>query len=82
VEEFWSVTRYGFLTRNTLPGKNDLLNAYNTEPDVNGNVVITFGAEDPENGTYWMPVDAGEGYYFVVRYYKPDLNNLPPGYCD
>ena len=82
VEEFWSVTRYSFLTRNTLPGKNDLLNAYNTEPDVNGNVVITFSAENPEDGTYWMPVNDGEGYYFVARYYKPDLNNLPPGYCD
>lgn len=82
VEEFWSVTRYSFLTRNTIPGKSDLLNAYNTEPDEDGNVMITFGVEDPQDGTYWMPVNKGEGYYFVVRYYKPDLNNLPPGYCD
>jgi hypothetical protein len=29
-----------------------------------------------------MPVNAGEGYYFVIRYYKPDLDNMPPGYCD
>ena len=82
VKEFWSVTRYSFLTRNTLPGKNDLYNAYNTEPDKNGDVTITFSVEDPKDGTYWMPVNAGEGYYFVIRYYKPDLDNMPPGYCD
>jgi hypothetical protein len=82
VKEFWSVTRYSFLTRNTLPGKNDLFNAYNTKPDKNGNITITFNDKDPKDGTYWMPVNAGEPYYFVVRYYSPDLNNLPPGYCD
>jgi hypothetical protein len=82
VQEFWSITRYNFLTRNTLPGKNDLYNAYNTKPDENGNVTITFSVEDPEDGTYWMPVNAGEGYYFVIRYYHPDLNNMPPAYCD
>jgi len=81
VELFWSVTRYSALTRNTLPGKNDLINAFNTEPDENGNVTITFSVEDPEDGTYWMPVNAGEPYYFVVRYYKPDVNNLPKKPC-
>jgi hypothetical protein len=82
VEEFWSITRYNFLTRNTLPGKNDLYNAYNTKPDENGIVTITFSVEDPEDGTYWMPVIDGEGYYFVIRYYKPDLENMPPHYCE
>ncbi len=82
VKEFWSVTRYSFLTRNTLPGKNDLFNAYNTKADKNGNITITFSVKNPEDGTYWMPVNAAEPYYFVVRYYRPDLNNLPPGYCD
>jgi hypothetical protein len=82
VEEFWSITRYSLLTRNTIPGKNDLFNAYNTEPDASGNITITFSAEDPQDGTYWMPVNAGEPYYFVVRYYKADLDNLPPTHCD
>ena len=82
VKEFWSITRYSFITRNTLPGKNDLFNAYNTVPDENGNVTITFSVEDPEDGTYWMPVNEGEGFYFVIRYYKPDLDNMPPHYCD
>ena len=82
VKEFWSITRYSFLTRNTLPGKNDLYNAYNTQPDKKGNVTITFSVEDPKDGTYWMPVNANEGYYFVIRYYKPDLDNMPPHYCD
>ena len=82
VKEFWSVTRYSFLTRNTLPGKNDLFNAYNTKPDNNGNITITFSVKDPKDGTYWMPVNAGEPYYFVVRYYRPDLSHLPPGYCE
>ncbi len=81
VELFWSVTRYSALTRNTLPGKNDLFNAYNTEPDENGNITVTFSVEDPNDGTYWMPVNAGEPYYFVVRYYKPDVNNLPKKPC-
>ena len=81
VELFWSVTRYSALTRNTIPNKNDLFNAYNTEPDENGNITVTFAVEDPGDGTYWMPVNAGEPYYFVVRYSKPDVNRLPPKPC-
>jgi len=82
VKGFWSVTRYSLLTRNTFPGKNDIFNAYNTKPDANGNITVTFSVKDPKDGTYWMPVNAGEPYYFIVRYYGPDLNNLPPGPCD
>jgi hypothetical protein len=82
VELFWSITRYSALTRNTIPNKNDLFNAYNTTPDENGNITITFSVEDPDDGTYWMPVNAGEPYYFVCRYYKPDLNNLPRKPCN
>lgn len=82
VEEFWSITRYSAITRNTIAGKNDLFNAYNTKPDDDGNITITFSAEDPEDGTYWMPVNAGEPFYFVVRYYKADLENLPPTHCE
>jgi hypothetical protein len=82
VELFWSVTRYSALNRNTLPGKNDIFNAYNTEPDANGNVTITFSVEDPQDGTHWMAVNAGEPYYFVARYYKPDLVNLPQKPCN
>jgi hypothetical protein len=81
VELFWSVTRYSALTRNTIPNKNDLFNAYNTKPNVDGNITITFSVENPEDGTYWMPVNVGEPYYFVVRYYKPDVNKLPPKPC-
>lgn len=82
VREFWSVTRYSLLTRNMLPGLNDIFNAYNTVLDDDGYVTITFSAEDPNDGTYWMPVIAGEPYYFIVRYYGPDLDALPPGPCD
>lgn len=82
VELFWSVTRYSAITRNTIAGKNDLINAYNTKPDENGNITITFSSEDPKDGTYWMPVNAGEPYYFVCRYYKPDVNNLPKKPCN
>jgi hypothetical protein len=82
VREFWSVTRYSSLTRNTLPGVNDIYNEYNTDPDDDGDVTITFSADDPSDGTYWMPVIAGEPYYFIVRYYGPDLDALPPGPCD
>jgi hypothetical protein len=81
VELFWSVTRYSALTRNTIPGKNDLFNAYNTKPDENGNITITFSVDDPKDGTYWMSVNKGEPYYFVPRYYKPDVNNLPKKPC-
>jgi hypothetical protein len=81
VELFWSVTRYSALTRNTISGKNDIFNAYNTKPDTEGNITVTFSVEDPKDGTYWMPVNAGEPYYFVVRYYKPDVDKLPPKPC-
>ena len=82
VEEFWSITRYSALTRNTIPDKNDVFNAYNTKPDENGNITITFSSEDPKDETYWMPVVKGEPYYFVVRYYKADLENLPKTHCE
>ena len=81
VELFWSITRYSAITRNTIPGKNDLFNAYNTKPDSNGNITVTFSIEDPKDGTYWMPVNKGEPYYFLLRYYKPDVNNLPQKPC-
>jgi hypothetical protein len=82
VKHFWSVTRYSALTRNTIPGKNDIFNAYNTQPDANGNITVTFSAEDPKDGTYWMPVNNAEPYYFVVRYYKPNIYNLPKKPCN
>ena len=81
VELFWSVTRYSALTRNTIAGKNDLFNAYNSKPDTNGNITVTFSVENPKDGSYWMPVNAGEPYYFVVRYYKPDVDKLPLKPC-
>jgi len=65
-----------------LPGVNEIYNAYNTVPDDDGNVTVTFSASDPDDGTYWMPVISGEPYYFVVRYYGPDLAALPHGPCD
>jgi len=91
VELFWSVTRYSALTRNTIAGKNDLFNAYNTKADTNGNITVTFSIADPKDGAYWMPANAGKcgqmranagkPYYFVVRYYKPDVDKLPPKPC-
>ena len=71
IGEFWSLTRYSALTRNTLPGQPDVYNAFNTEPDADGNVHITFSVDDPQDGTYWMPVIAGEPYYYVERFYGP-----------
>lgn len=82
VEEFWSITRYSLLTKNTLHGKNDVFNAFNTKPDDKGNVTITFSVEDPKDGTYWMPVNASEPYYLIARYYKADINNIPPRPCN
>lgn len=76
VGSFWSVTRYSQLTGNTIPGKNDLFNAYNTKPDVNGNITITFSTTEPNDGTYWMPVNKDEPYYYVERYYAPDTGKL------
>jgi hypothetical protein len=77
VDLFWSVTRYGNDTRLPLNpadigGKNiQAYNAFNTKPDKNGNVTITFSMEDPKDGTYWMPV-LDSGYYFITRYYGPN----------
>jgi hypothetical protein len=74
VDEFWSITRYHGITYNTIPGAQDVYNAYNTKPNKNGNITITFSAEDPKDGTYWMPVVAGEPYYFVERFYVPRMD--------
>jgi hypothetical protein len=77
LDYFWSVTRYSSATRLPLdPATIDGINRqafalHNTMPDENGMVTITFSAEDPQNGTYWMPVIEGEQYYFVARYYGP-----------
>ncbi|WP_136809931.1 DUF1254 domain-containing protein [Desulfosediminicola flagellatus] len=76
VGEFWSITRYSLITKNTYPNTNDIFNAYNTKPDVNGNVTVTFSSKDPEDGTYWMPVKADEPYYIITRYYLPDYDKL------
>lgn len=76
VDEFWSVTRYSQITGNTVPGAQDVFNAYNTKPDENGNVTITFSSTEPNDGTYWMPVNENEPYYFVERYYAPDMDKL------
>ncbi|MGR5275892.1 DUF1254 domain-containing protein [Vibrio rotiferianus] len=77
LDYFWSVTRYSSATRlpldpATIDGSNRQAFAlHNTMPDENGMVTITFSAEDPQDGTYWMPVIDGEQYYFVARYYGP-----------
>lgn len=81
VKEFWSITRYSGLTRNTIKGQNDVFNAYNTKSDENGNITITFSADDPKDKTYWMAVNKEEPYYFIVRYYKADINDLPETHC-
>jgi hypothetical protein len=76
VDLFWSVTRYGantFLPLNPadIGGENiQAYNGFNTEPDGNGNVTFTFSMEDPEDGTYWMPVTE-DPYYLIARYYGP-----------
>ena len=76
VDLFWSVTRYGadtFLPLNPADlGGNDIqaYNAFNTEPDENGNMTFTFSMEDPKDGSYWMPVKS-DGYYWIARYYGP-----------
>jgi len=76
VNNFWSITRYGNDTRLPLNpadlGGNDIqaYNAFNTKPDKNGNVTITFSKKDPKDGTYWMPVTGP--YYFISRYYGPN----------
>ncbi|MBY6195751.1 DUF1254 domain-containing protein [Vibrio hangzhouensis] len=77
VGKFWSVTRYSDETRlpldpATIGGSDRQVWAGgNTTPDAEGNVTITFSSDNPDNGTYWMPVVDGEDYYFVVRYYLP-----------
>lgn len=76
VDEFWSITRYHGVTYNTIPGAQDVYNAYNTKPDANGNITITFSAKDPMDGTYWMPVIEGEPYYFIERFYGPRMDEI------
>jgi hypothetical protein len=76
VKLFWSVTRYGantFLPLNPADlGGRDIqaYNQFNTKPDANGNVTITFSMKNPNDGTYWMPVSKS-GYYTIFRYYGP-----------
>lgn len=73
---FWSITRYANDTRLPLNpadiGGNNIqaYNAFNTKPDKNGNVTITFSKTNPNDGTYWMPVTGP--YYFISRYYGPN----------
>lgn len=77
LDYFWSITRYKSDTRlpldpATIGGSNrQVFAGGNTEPDEKGKVTITFSAEDPQDGSYWMPVVDGEQYYFVGRYYGP-----------
>ena len=79
VAQFWSVTRYDadkFLPLNPADlGGHDIqaYNAFNTKPDADGNVTITFSKTDPKDGTYWMPV-IDTDYYAIARYYGPTTN--------
>lgn len=74
---FWSVTRYS--AESLLPinpkniGGHDVqrFTSADTAPNDFGEVTITFSREDPQDGTYWMPVQ-NCGYYIIVRYYDPD----------
>jgi len=76
IDLFWSITRYGNDSRLPLNpadiGGNNIqaYNAFNTKPDKDGNVTITFSKKDPKDGTYWMPVTGP--YYFISRYYGPN----------
>ena len=75
VDMFWSITRYGNDSRLPLNpadiGGNNIqaYNTFNTKPDKDGNVTITFSKTNPDNGTYWMPVIGP--YYCIARYYGP-----------
>jgi hypothetical protein len=53
-----------------MGGDIQAYNAFNTKPDKNGNVTITFSMTDPKDATYWMPVTE-DGYYLIARYYGP-----------
>jgi len=76
VDEFWSITRYSGVTYNTIPNAQDVYNAYNTKPDADGNITITFSVKDPKDSTYWMPVIEGEPYYFIERFYGPRMDKI------
>lgn len=75
LNEFWSITRYNAKTFLPLDPKRiggettQVFNAFNTEPDTNGNITITFSVTKPKDGTYWMPTVDNEGYYMIFRYY-------------
>lgn len=76
MKQFWSITRYSNKTRLPLNpadiGGHDIqaYNGFNTQPDLNGNITLTFSQEDPKDGSYWMPVI--KGYYLIMRYYGPN----------
>jgi len=82
--DFDNAIQFTIDTHDVYPQNEDLLASVidYTEPDAQSNITITFSAEDPKDGTYWMPVNAGEPYYFVARYNGPDLDNPPPSPCD
>jgi hypothetical protein len=44
-------------------------------------LAVTFSIGDSRGGTFWMSVDVGEPDYFVGRYYKPDVDQLPSKPC-
>jgi hypothetical protein len=78
VDQFWSATRYS--NKHRLPlnpadiGGNNIqaYNGFNTKPDMDGNVTMTFSKNNPKDGTYWMPVTGP--YYIIFRYYGPNSN--------
>jgi hypothetical protein len=76
VAHFWSLTRYGAETFLPLDpadiGGSGIhsYNALNTKPDEQGMVRVTCSSEDPQDGSYWLPVKSS-GYYLIARYYGP-----------
>lgn len=79
VEEggFWSITAYGeddYLIDNPI-NRYNVTDRSNFTPNADGSLDVTLSAEDPKDGTFWLPT-GNKGFHLFMRLYLPDLKSL------
>ena len=79
VEEggFWSITAYGdddYLIDNPI-NRYNVTDRSEYKLNADGTLDVTLSANDPQDGSYWLPT-GNKGFHLFLRMYLPDLKAL------
>lgn len=74
---FWSITVYGdddYLIDNPI-NRYNVTDRSEYKLNADGTLDITLSANDPKDGSYWLPTGS-KGFHLFMRMYLPDLKKL------